>query len=233
MQPECLPIDAVPGLTPLYRAAVGGASSLTGPAEALVRECYPAVGKAWLENAGVPKMPAEQRARLADLLAEQNHGWGANAAAMENIERLRAGADAVVSGQQVALFGGPLLTLLKAATAVRLAQQATAAGRPHIPIFWMASEDHDFAEVDHVALLGRHEVETVSIAENDGDAGRPVGARLLGESVTAALEQAKFLLGHADVCEWLEAAYTPGTTMADAFAKFTAPHFCRAGAGAD
>ena len=80
--------------------------------------------------------------------------FGAGAAALENIEKLRAGARAVVTGQQVGLFGGPLLTLLKAATAVARAKQATrATGVEHVPMFWLATEDHDLAEVDQVSLL--------------------------------------------------------------------------------
>ncbi len=62
------------------------------------------------------------------------------------------------------MFGGPLLTLLKAATAIRKAQDATkASGRQHVPIFWLASEDHDLAEVDQLALLSKTAVETLSL----------------------------------------------------------------------
>jgi bacillithiol biosynthesis cysteine-adding enzyme BshC len=121
------------------------------------------------------------------------------------------------------------MVLLKAASAVRLAQNATAAGQPHVPIFWLASEDHDFAEVNHVSLPGRNSLETISIAENPGDAAVPVGRRLLGDSVIAALDEARFLLGHAPICDALAAAYTPGTTLADAFAKFM--HRAFAGTG--
>ncbi len=65
---------------------------------------------------------------------------------MANIEKLRGGARAVVTGQQVVLFGGPLLTLLKAASAVARAKEATrATGVEHVPVFWLATEDHDLA----------------------------------------------------------------------------------------
>jgi len=222
MQPECIPINAIPGATALYKALVGEGAQLDAAAKSLLRECYPtaATGDAWLGNSKTKKLSAEHRAKLADLLEQQNAAWGADAAVMANITRLREGADAVVSGQQVVLFGGPLLTLLKAATAVQLAQKATEAGKPHVPIFWLASEDHDFAEVSHVSLLEKNSVETLSVTENAADAAVPVGRRLLGEAVTAALEQAKFLLGHAPVCELLDAAYQPGASFADAFAKF-------------
>src|SRR2546430_6745610 len=99
---------------------------------------------------------------LADLLDEQAVEFGASDAAKANIAKLRAGARAVVTGQQVVLFGGPLLTLLKAATAVARAKEATkATGVEHVPVFWVASEDHDLAEVDQVSLLTKTSVETL------------------------------------------------------------------------
>ena len=90
---------------------------------------------------------------LADELARQNRAFHAGDLTLANIERLRQGARAVVTGQQVGLFGGPLLTLLKAATAIRKAQVASAAGVPHVPVFWMATEDHDLDEVNRATLL--------------------------------------------------------------------------------
>ena len=78
--------------------------------------------------------------------------------ALANIERLRQGAGAVVSGQQVALFGGPLFTFLKAATIIQRAQAANA-----VPIFWLATEDHDLAEADHVTLPSRHALHTLRL----------------------------------------------------------------------
>jgi bacillithiol biosynthesis cysteine-adding enzyme BshC len=66
----------------------------------------------------------------------------------------RPGTVAVVTGQQVGLFLGPAYTVYKALTAIKLAQQLTEAGLPAVPVFWMATEDHDFAEVNHCWVLG-------------------------------------------------------------------------------
>ena len=110
----------------------------------------------------VVKMQWVDPARLADELKRQNESFGAGPAAMANIEKLRGGARAVVTGQQVVLFGGPLLTLLKAATAVARAKEATrSTGVEHVPVFWLATEDHDLAEVDQVSLLTKTAVETL------------------------------------------------------------------------
>ena len=101
----------------------------------------------------------------------------------ENIARLRNGAGAVVTGQQVTLFGGPLFTILKAATAIRKAKDASVAGQPHVPIFWLATEDHDLAEADHVTLPSRHELKTLRLAGEhrlQGTEGA-VGAVTLGK----------------------------------------------------
>src|SRR6202040_545309 len=106
--------------------------------------------------------PVKDAGRLADLLEKQAVEFGAGDAAKANIAKLRAGARAVVTGQQVVLFGGPLLTILKAATAVARAKEATkATGVEHVPVFWMATEDHDLEEVDQVSLLTKSSVETL------------------------------------------------------------------------
>ena len=70
------------------------------------------------------------------------------------------GTVAVITGQQVGLFSGPAYTIYKALTAARLAADLNASGIPAVPIFWMATEDHDFAEVDHAWIFdaGHHPV---------------------------------------------------------------------------
>ncbi len=173
---------------------------------------------------------------LADALHAQAVGFGAGDAALANIERLRQGAAAVVTGQQVALFGGPLLTLLKAATAIRKAQDATRiSGREHVPIFWLASEDHDLAEVDQVALLSKTSVETLSLGMEENrplpvgalpvDSGSDEGLRHL----QTTLDQASELLGWAPICDLLRECYAPGATLASAFGRLLTKIFAEQG----
>ncbi len=143
---------------------------------------------------------------------------------MANLEKLRGGASAIVTGQQVTLFGGPLFTLLKAATAIRKAKDAGA-----VPIFWMATEDHDLAEADHVTLPSRHALHTLRLESASDDASKPVGSVRLGEGVRPLLEQAAELLGSGAVVDALKAAYTPEATYAEAFGQLLATIFADEG----
>ena len=76
---------------------------------------------------------------------------GAGDATRRNLDRLENGAVAVVSGQQVGLFGGPAYAFYKALSAIRIAEELSEAGIPAVPVFWMATEDHDLDEVRHVS----------------------------------------------------------------------------------
>ena len=144
------------------------------------------------------------------------------------LESLRQGAGVVVTGQQVGLFGGPLFTPFKAATAIARARQATAAGRPHVAIFWLASEDHDFAEINHVTFPARRELRKL-VYPADASSARPVGPMVLDESIAPLLDQAWELLGSSDAMDALAEAYKPGRTFAQAFADFYAKVFAAQG----
>jgi len=228
MTTQCYPITVLPHTSRLFADFLGtpreGVDARNDADEKLLRRCYPSLAEpdAWMRQAS--SLPEAHRNTLADLLAAQN----THPAALANIERLRQGANAVVTGQQVVLFGGPLLTLLKAATAIARAEEATAAGQPHVPVFWLASEDHDLAEVNHAHLLNRIEVETVRAAIPH-TTGQPVGELRLRAGIAQTLERAAELLGHAPVSDALREAYTPGATLAGAFAQFIAGVFAEHG----
>jgi bacillithiol biosynthesis cysteine-adding enzyme BshC len=178
----------------------------------------------WAKNS--PTLEESHRSRLAEALRAQAASFGAGDAVLANIERLEHGAAAVVTGQQVALFGGPLLTLLKAATAIRKAQDATrASGREHVPIFWLASEDHDLAEVDQVALLSKTSVEKLGL-NLKATRPLPVGALLVDggneqglQHLEATLNHASELLGWAPITNLLRECYAPGATLASAVGR--------------
>jgi bacillithiol biosynthesis cysteine-adding enzyme BshC len=235
MDVQCFPIAMTPGMTELMRDFADAASAAD---PAAIRRWYPGdpFGWAWAQRA--PELETAHRQRLAELLTEQAKAFGAGQATLENIERLREGAAAVVTGQQVALFGGPLLTLLKAATAIRKAKDATErSGRQHVPVFWLATEDHDLEEVDQFALLSKTGVETLRLGLRPGVA-RSVGALAVdgGDAegrakLEAVLERVSELLGWAPVAEAVRAAYAgeQGVTLAQGFARLLTKTFAEFG----
>lgn len=162
---------------------------------------------------------ADVREAVSGILEAQNREFGGGEKVFSNIAALRRGANAVVTGQQVTLLGGPLYTLLKAATAVRKAQDARAAGHPHVPIFWLATEDHDLDEADHVALPSRHELHTLRLKTHEHGAS-PVGALTLPGDIERVLDEAAGLLEPGTTVEALQEFYKPGVTFAMAFARF-------------
>lgn len=218
MNAQCYPIAVLPHISRLYKEFLAMSDSTP---DASVRQWYGAEPLAGRWMGFTPH--AIDASRLADALEQQSRSFGAGAATFENIARIRAGARAVVTGQQVGLLGGPLLTLLKAATAVARAKQATETTRiQHVPVFWLASEDHDLPEVDHVALLSKHNVETLR-AELKAAATIPVGEVPLGSEIEAVLEQASELLSWAPIAETLRECYAPREgyqpTLGGAFAR--------------
>jgi len=157
------------------------------------------------------RMPAERRAALIAALRVQNPPSPA-------LERL-ASPDtvAVVTGQQVGLFGGPSYTVYKALHAARLAAWLTASGLPAAPVFWLATEDHDFAEVNHAWVCNADyrpaKVETIRSA-----GAQPVGGVALCAPPVSELRAAMEGLPFRDeVVALVEEAYRPGATMGAAF----------------
>lgn len=148
---------------------------------------------------------------------------------------LEGRALAVTTGQQPGLFTGPLYTVYKALTAVALAEALAARwGRPVVPVFWVAGDDHDFAEIDHCAVLGADGgARTVRLRE------RPAGSPMLpayrenvGPEVEAALAALEEALPpsdfRAETLAWLRGAYRPERSVAEAcaaaVAELLAPH---------
>jgi bacillithiol biosynthesis cysteine-adding enzyme BshC len=220
VEPECYPSSIVPHTSQLFLDYTESTEPLT-PFFSIAP-----TSKRWITEGR--KLSAEHRGRLADLLAVQNAEFSGGAAATANIERLRAGASAVVTGQQVALFGGPLYTLLKAATAIARAREATEAGFDTVPVFWLATEDHDFAEIAHVELPARDGLKAVTIGPPP-EAPLPVGGIRLGPEIEIALAKVEALLGEGEATALLREAYLPGTTLAGAFGSLIARVFSRWG----
>ena len=168
------------------------------------------------------------REELCAILLRQNQAFGSSDSTFENVARLReAGTFAVVTGQQVGLFGGPAFTISKALTAVRLATHLTEQGLPAVPIFWLATEDHDLAEVAEAGTFDG-EYNLLALADRGDSPGprAPVGnVRLTPESVQALdlLENSLPPGPSRDaLLRDLRETYTPGSTWAQAFGAFMA-----------
>lgn len=232
MSVECYPITVLPHISQLYRDYLAMGDNADSP----VRPWYGSGGSGGPFAGGWMRTPprAVDSNRLADELLRQNQGFGASAETLANIEKLRGGARAVVTGQQVVLFGGPLLTLLKAATAVSRAQEATRiTGVEHVPIFWMATEDHDLAEVDQAVLLTKTEVETLKAGLRVPHAVEVGGIELNDETaplLKEAVDRATELLEYAPVTDWIREAYLrEGATLGSSFGRLMARIFAAQG----
>jgi bacillithiol synthase len=142
------------------------------------------------------------------------------------------GAVAVVTGQQMGAFLGPLFTLYKALSAVVNARALEAeTGRPCVPVFWLQDEDHDLAEIDHTFVPSSSGAPLkVSLGVENAAAWKaPVAHHVLGAGATAAVDQLRAVLARephaAEHLELLARAWTPGATMSAAFARAAAEVF--------
>ena len=181
----------------------------------------------WISRASAAK-------EVAAILRAQNIAFGAGPAALENLDRLEKGAVAIVSGQQVGLFSGPAYAFYKALTAIQLAAELTRSGIEAVPVFWMATEDHDLDEVRHVSWFQDGELRRFELAAPDSaaHAGRPVGKIPLGAQVEELAHEAADLLtkqGSELLAQILRECYTPRETYGSAFARLFARLFSQQG----
>jgi bacillithiol biosynthesis cysteine-adding enzyme BshC len=129
----------------------------------------------------------------------------------------------VTTGQQPGLFTGPLFSLYKALTAIRLSQELESLlERPVLALFWVASEDHDWDEADHTHLLDvQNEIRTLRIPPQDGPPNRPLHRILLREGLPETVEAFLQALPETDfsppLFDLLRNAYVPGSTLPQGF----------------
>ncbi len=214
MRTECLPFSRIPHTTRLFNDFLSYAPP--------VRHFYPRSPRfsEWFKNENPnARYDHKRRERVSDILERQNRNWGASAKTLANIARFRAGACAVVTGQQVGFLGGPLFSAFKALTAIKLADEATAGGVDCVPIFWLATEDHDLAEVSHTAMPNPDGMLETLVSSAHGLPDAPVGTVKFGQDVTALIEAAATLLGPSELTDALHQCYRPGETFGTAFAK--------------
>jgi len=212
---HCLPFTQIPQTIRLFTDFLSYAPS--------VQPFYPHSPNfsEWFKTeASAVQYDSSRRERVSAILERQNKSWGASPQTLANLNRLRDGAFAVVTGQQVGLFGGPMFAIYKAMTAVKLAEEATAAGIDAVPVFWLATYDHDLAEVNHVSFPGPDGVPRTFATSSHSIPDAPVSKVQLGDEILPVVEEAAALLGDTEVAQFLRESYRPGENLGSAFARF-------------
>jgi bacillithiol biosynthesis cysteine-adding enzyme BshC len=165
------------------------------------------------------------RNQVCDALLRMNSAWNASEQTLRNIELLRdSDCLAVVSGQQAGLFTGPLYTIYKAISAVKLAGCLMQRNTKAVPVFWIASEDHDFPEVARAEFISREcylaKVEAPAYLHTEG---QPVGKVILDDSIDQVISQLIEQLPNSEfmpeVQKVLNDCWKPGRTYTEGFAR--------------
>ena len=218
---ETIPFDQIPQQTRLFLDYLGDPIAL--------RRFYPEAARFHYEvserRERVLANHKTDRATVCDALEEMNRSWGASEKTLANIRQLReTDCIAVVSGQQAGLFTGPLYTIYKALSAVKLSECMSQRGIKSVPVFWIATEDHDFPEVARAEIINRDcALGNVSVPAEVHPDGLPVGRVVLDESIEASVQKLLEALPKTEFSDDLEKllrdAYQPGRKFSDAFAQ--------------
>jgi bacillithiol biosynthesis cysteine-adding enzyme BshC len=217
---HCFPFRQIPHSTRLFLDYLDHTSS--------AHPFYPRSARflEWArEEAALVRYPDDRRQRVAGILERQNKFFGASSKTFENISAFRSGALALVTGQQVGLFGGPVFSIYKALSAVKLSSEAQKLGIPCVPIFWLATEDHDLEEVSVAGIPNSEGTIDQQIATAKGKEDAPVGTVELGAQISELLATLRESLGASEFLSALEECYRPDETFGTAFAKFFARLF--------
>jgi len=175
--------------------------------------------------------PQSRRIAVAAILREQNESLGAGPSVFENIARFERGSAAVVTGQQVALFGGPAYSFYKVLSTIETVRLLAKAGVDAVPIFWMATEDHDLDEVRHTTFFDDGKLNKFELPAQAAPA-RPVGPQKLGPQIEELVRAASVMLGGpaaGNLATILRESYTLDESYASAFGKLFARLFAAHG----
>lgn len=175
-----------------------------------------------IPTAPFPESP--DRRELAAALAVANQGYG-----HPDAERLAArladpATRVVFTGQQPGLLGGPLFSFSKALAAARWAAALEEAGQPAVALYWVATEDHDYAEVASATFPAADGLKTFDLGP-DREALTPVGMRALGDEVTGVLAALRQAFPGERYHAWLDtvaAWYRPDARLGEAFNRLLA-----------
>ncbi len=211
---KCLPFSSIPHTTRLFEDFLHHFDKVS---RFYARS--PLAANWWEDERKQIVYPDDRRKAVATVLERQNREFGAGQKTLDNIQRLQDGASVVVTGQQVGLFGGPVFCILKALTAVMLAEKTGS-----VPVFWLATEDHDLAEVNFINLPASDHLQKFSIDVPHTE-GAPVGTIAFDGDISAVVAEVERLFGQSEISELLAACYREGERFGTAFAKFYAKVF--------
>lgn len=220
--PVPVDLDRLPGIRPL---AAGYATHVSALAPFFNGD--PGDDAAWAAIVAARRRAPGTELPIAAVLRDQQAARNAPAAAREATARLATPEGvAVVTGQQAGLFGGPLYTLLKAVSAIRLARQVERThGVPAVPVFWVDAEDHDLDEIRTCGVLDSEtQYAALSLPVPPTAAGTPACAVALGPDTDTVVEALAATLPATDFTAELVAdlrqAYTAGRGLVEAFASW-------------
>ncbi len=212
----CLPFREIPRTTTLFSTFLEDFQRVSA------FYAHPPTGEGILAAAREVRLDPETRRGVVDVLREQNVrlGWGEDT--RRNLDRLAQGAVAIVTGQQVGLFCSPSYSFFKALSAVRFAQEITNRGVDAVPVFWLASEDHDLAEVNQLTWVTRAGLTRYELPAAEESDGRRVGEITFGEAIESLVAQAcDSLEGQfaSEVAHALRESYTRSENFGSAYGK--------------
>lgn len=167
------------------------------------------------------------RESLAAILLKQNRDYGCGNATQKNIDRLSQDhACAVVTGQQVGLFSGPLYTIYKSLTTIKLAERLNQNCRgSYVPVFWLASDDHDFAEINHINLLNEdNQIEKIHCESPFSHLKIPASELIVTSEISNCIQRLHGLTRNSEfkpnILSHLNDAYQVDLSFTETFARW-------------
>ncbi len=191
-----------------------------------VREFFQHDFHKWDEFANADKRIKNRRRHdLAKILRQQNQAFGCGKKTIENIERLaQPETRTVVTGQQTGLFGGPLYTIYKALTTIKLARKLQSdLKKAVVPVFYMVSEDHDFDEVRWAGVVDKkNRFQKLIYAKNFNPERTPISQIDINDTIFNSIESLNHYLidteFKAEILDQVKSCYQPGHSFSRAFA---------------
>jgi bacillithiol synthase len=216
-----LPFAEIPGQTRLFLEYLADPAAL--------RRYYPNAVQHAIEVGGfIPEVLSRyrtDRSALTSTLERQNRATGGSDQTLKNIGLLsQDDCVTVVTGQQAGIFCGPVFTIYKALSAIRMADELRRRGHKAVPVFWIATEDHDFQEVSGTYFVGSdHRAFRTQYSPVGEVVGRPVGQIAFDDgivevlrSISAELPVTEF---STEMLHSLAEIWRPGSTFGEAFAR--------------